>query len=198
MATAKISKLEAVNMLLDSIGEEPVNSLESGLADADKAARKIDEISREIQSRGYDCNTSYELVLTRNQDGNVPLPNDTLKVDTSGIDEDLHVGTRGGFLYDLGKNTLVFTKDVTVDVVHLLPFEDLPFELQNFIVCRAGRVFQEGIMGSTSLDGFTKRRETEAQAAWEGAVADTEDSNVLRDSPSAWVISARRNRIAGT
>lgn len=197
MTTAKITKLEAVNRLLDAIGEDSVNSLESGLADAEKAERKIDEVSKELQAKGWDCNTSYGLVLSLNSEGKIALPDNTLKVDTAGYDERLHVGTRGGFLFDLDNNTLVFTKAIEVDLVQFLEFEDLPYELQNYIVCRAGRIFQEGAMGSTSLDGFTSRREKEAEANWTAAASDTEDANVIDQSPSVRVIAFRRNRIFG-
>lgn len=197
MATAKITKLEAVNMLLDAIGEDRVSSLQSGLADAEKAEAKIDEISRELQSRGYWCNTVYGLTLSPDSNGNIILPSNALKVDTSEENEFERIATRGNKLYDLENNTLVFDHDIKVDIVQVLDFDDLPFELQNFIVCRAGRVFQEGAMGSASLDGFTKRREMEAQTSWEASVADVEDSNVIRDSASVRVIALRRNRIFG-
>lgn len=197
MATAKITKLEAVNRLLDAIGEDAVNSLASGLADAEKAERKIEEVSKEIQAKGWDCNTSFGLVLSTDSNGKIVLPDNTLKVDTAGTDERLHVGTRGQYLFDLDNNTLVFDGSVEVDLVQFLDFEDLPYELQNFIVCRAGRIFQEGAMGSTSLDGFTSRREKEAEADWNAAASDTEDANVIDQSSSVRVIAYRRSRIFG-
>jgi hypothetical protein len=197
MATAKITKLEAVNRLLDAIGEDAVNSLESGLADAEQAERKIIEVSKELQAKGWDCNTSFGLMLQTDDQGRIPLPDNTLKVDTTEDDERMHVGTRGGFLFDLDKNTLVFPRAICVDLVQFLEFEDLPYELQNYIVCRAGRIFQENAMGSTSLDGFTARREKEAEANWTAAASDTEDANIIDQSSSVRVITFRRNRIRG-
>ena len=39
-----LSKLEAVNIILDGIGETPVSSLDSGLPDAEAAETKLNEI----------------------------------------------------------------------------------------------------------------------------------------------------------
>ena len=47
MALSTTTKLEAVNTLLGSIGESPVNSLNSGLVDAKTAENIIDAVSRE-------------------------------------------------------------------------------------------------------------------------------------------------------
>ena len=195
--TGKLTKLDAVNSMLDAIGEDAVNSLSSGLADAELAERKLDEISRMIQSRGWDCNTSYELLLTRDGDNKIVLPQNYLKVDTAGVDEHRRIATRGQYLYDLELNTLTFTKDIYVDLVQFLEFVDLPFELQNYILASAGRLFQENAIGSVALDGFTSRREAQAKADWEGSSSDTEDANIIRQSSSVAVIAYRRNRIAG-
>ena len=48
-----LTKLEAVNMVLDAIGESPVSSLTSGLPDAEAAEAKLDEVRVEILSRGW-------------------------------------------------------------------------------------------------------------------------------------------------
>ena len=51
-----LTKLEAVNIVLDAIGESPVSSLTSGLPDAEAAEAKLDEVRTEILSRGWHQN----------------------------------------------------------------------------------------------------------------------------------------------
>ena len=51
MALTATTKLEAVNTLLSSIGEAPVNSLTSGLVDAELAETILDSTSRKYSHR---------------------------------------------------------------------------------------------------------------------------------------------------
>ena len=46
-----LTKLEAVNIVLDSIGETPVSSLTSGLPDAESAEAKLDEVTTEVLAK---------------------------------------------------------------------------------------------------------------------------------------------------
>jgi hypothetical protein len=39
-----LTKLQAVNIILDSIGETPISSLTSGLPDGESAEAKLDEV----------------------------------------------------------------------------------------------------------------------------------------------------------
>jgi hypothetical protein len=181
--------------MLDAIGEEPVSSLDSGLSDADLALRKLEEVSRDIQAKGWNCNTEEEIALTPNSDGFILLPPATLKIDASGKDVARNVTKRGNRLYDLVKHSFNFDAAVTVDLVVGLEFEELPYALRNYILCRAGRILQEGAIGSLTLDQFTKRREEEAWAAWLEADSDENDTNVLYASRSVASIAYRNNRL---
>ena len=51
MANATTTELEAVNIMLSSIGEAPVNSLSSGLVDAELAQTTLHNVSREVQAQ---------------------------------------------------------------------------------------------------------------------------------------------------
>ena len=59
MANATTTELEAVNIMLSSIGEAPVNSLSSGLVDAELAQTTLHNVSREVQAAGWSFNTEY-------------------------------------------------------------------------------------------------------------------------------------------
>ena len=50
MALVPTTKLEAINELLEAIGEAPVNSVtNTGLVEADQASKRIDKVSRQVQ-----------------------------------------------------------------------------------------------------------------------------------------------------
>jgi hypothetical protein len=181
-----LTKLEAVNIVLDAIGESPVSSLTSGLPDAEAAEAKVDEVRVEVLSRGWHQNMEKSVKLKRDANNNILLSNTYLRVDTTGADKDLNVTQRvtGGkrLLFDVVKRTFLFERDVEADVIVDIPFDELTIELQNYIAARAARKFQESALGSASLDAFTVRAEAEAWAGLQDAEAENEDNNILRES----------------
>ena len=58
------TELQAVNTMLSTIGEAPVNSI-TGTTTVDVSVAKniLDETSMSIQSQGWNFNTNYELSL---------------------------------------------------------------------------------------------------------------------------------------
>ena len=53
MSLSATTKLEAVNIMLSTIGENPVNSLTSGLVDAELAETILGSVSKAVQSEGW-------------------------------------------------------------------------------------------------------------------------------------------------
>lgn len=192
-----LTKLDAVNEMLEAIMEDPVESLSSGQIDAEKAERWLGRVSRDVQSVGWKCNTYENLLLTRNVNNEIVLPTNTIRVTPTGTDEGLNVVKKGSRLYDLDNNTFTFDVDIYVDLVLEEDFEDLPYDLQYVILCKAGRLFQEGAIASVSLDGFTKDKENEAWAKWLDAAFDSDQTNILTASPSVAAVVGRNNRLRG-
>ena len=142
------TKLEAVNELLDAIGEDPVSSLSSGLDDAEAAERILDRISKRVQKTGWHCNTDEELTLVRDLDGNISVPQNTLKIDTVGLSRCINVVMKGDRLYDVKNKTFTFDQSLICRVVYELDFEELTSALQDYITAIAAREFQASVMGS--------------------------------------------------
>ena len=182
-----LTKLEAVNMVLDAIGESPVSSLTSGLPDAEAAEAKLDEVRVEILSRGWHQNIEKDVTLKRDANNEILLSNIYLRVDSTGGDKEVNVVQRYSNgkrkLFDVNKRSYTFTKDLVVDLIIDIPFEELTVELQNYIASRAARKFQESALGSSSLDSFTVRAEAESWAGLQDAEAENEDNNIIRSSP---------------
>jgi hypothetical protein len=195
---ANITKLEAVNAMLDAIGEDPVNQLGSGLSDAELALRKLNEISRDIQAVGWEFNTEFSTTLTPDINGYITLATNVLKFDSVDADATRRIVQRGSRLYDLDNKTFIFSSSIKADVVYEYDFEELPYTLRAYVLARAGRIFQESAMGSVALDEFTKRREDEAWARWQEEAFDNDDTNILRASSTSYHIARRNNALWGT
>lgn len=196
-----LTKLEAVNIVLDSIGETPVSSLTSGLPDAEAAEAKLDEVTTEVLAKGWHQNTNYNVKLTRNYLNKIVIPNTYIKVDTVGENKELNVTVRTEqnvrYLFDLKKQTFIFDTDPYCNVVIKLDFPDLTPTMQLYIARKAARTFQESAMGSAALDSFTVRSEAESYAALLDAEAEVEDNNILKDSPHVLQATRRYNVLFG-
>jgi hypothetical protein len=181
MAVSLTSKLDAINSMLIGVGEAPVNTLNSGLQEAEIAAITLTTISREVQSSGWMFNTDLKITLVRNSDNNIVVPLNTLRVDTLGVKRryDTDVVLRSGKLYDRTKNTFVFTADIEVDIVLLFDFEELPEIARRYISLRAGRKFQENTIGSSEMTQLQYKDEQSALFALRDADAQAADFNIF-------------------
>lgn len=197
-----MDKLQAVNRCLKAIGESPVSSLSSGVPDAEDAATVVDEITEEVLSAGWHENTSFGVKLQPDLEGNIRVPDDYLKIDTTGVSHHINVTIREDPNDDLRKvylindQTFVIDQDLWVDIVHLFDFDSLSFNLQNYVAAKSARVYQEQALSSVSLDQLIVRREAEAWAKLLDAEAEAEDNNVLTDSPYMREVTGRNNYLA--
>lgn len=186
------SELEAVNIMLDCIGEAPVSSLAtSGLEDVAKARATLDEVSREVQQSGWHFNSEEDYPLIRDGSGNITVPTNTLQIKETYRSSDIDIALRGQRVYDRKGHTYVFTKDLTVDIVFLLDWEELPQPARNYIAIRAARRFQTRSFGSESKHKFSQEDE---QAAWvnlQDTEGETAGHNILTGSYSVYQIIER-------
>ena len=187
------TELEAVNVMLSALGEAPVSSLDDpSLVDAALARSILAETSVEIQTRGLHCNTEIDYPLAPTVDGEIKLPANCAKVDTTGQSRDVDVVQRGGRLYDRGERSFTSFKDTLyVDMVLLLSFEDVPQHVKRYITVKATRRFQARLVGSDTLAAFTAQDEQEAQIEFERTEAINEDNNLLTGSYDTYKIIAR-------
>ena len=78
----RTTELEAVNTILSTIGEAPLNSLTGTLpVDGTTAKNVLDEICREVQSMGWHWNSHYKVDLSRDTDNKIPIGTDVLRVE---------------------------------------------------------------------------------------------------------------------
>lgn len=175
----RMSELDAVNMMLMTIGEYKVNDLTNlaGRSDAAIAKDILNNTSRAVQSKGWTFNMDFDVVKTPRTDGIIPLGNSVLRIDTTNKvrSGDSDIVERANKLYDREKNTHIFTENVTVNEVILLKFDELPEAARRFIAVRSARIFHDRVVGSGELHRFFQEDEAQAWSElleYEGNVGD--------------------------
>ena len=186
MALSMTTELDAVNIMLGTIGESPINSLDAatGVVDAVTARSILAEVSVQVQEEGWHFNTDYEFDLTPDTNGYIYVPSNAIEVDTSPYSRDYDVAIRGNKLYDRGNKTYVFSKPLKADLTILLEFNELPQAARHYITIRAARVFQQRVVGSNVLGSFTQGDEYNALRAMRRYEARTADYNILTSNYS--------------
>lgn len=187
-----LTELEAVNLMLATIGSSPVSSLSSGNdLHVSMAQQFLHNQSREVQSKGYHFNTEYEYPLPRNISNEIPsLPNAIRLEVTDDFYDDVDVVVRGSRLYDLKNHTYTFTQNLKVDVVMFLPWEDTPQPFRQFVAIAAARKFQRRVQGDEYIDKYTESEERMAMNNFEDYDSDTGDYS-LKDSDEIQLMLAR-------
>jgi hypothetical protein len=189
MSLSLTSRLEAVNSMLMSIGEAPINQLDGLTLDASIAEATLDEVSRSVQSIGWHFNTEKEFPLTRTVDNKIPLTSDIVRVDLLTYEYiDIDAVQRNGFLYDRKNHTFTFDKDLKAEVVRLLDWDDLPQPARTYIIIKATRMFQTRVVGSDTLAGQLAADELSSLVVLKEFDADTGDHTIFDNYSVAEVL----------
>lgn len=183
MSLSMTTELDAINIMLGTIGEAPINSLEAatGVVDAVTARSILNEVSVQVQEEGWHFNTEYEFVLTPElSTKEIFIAPNVIEADASKYDRnDIDVAIRGNRLYDRKNKTFQFQQEIKADLTVLLEFNELPQAARHYITIRAARVFQQRVVGSDTLGSFTEADEARALRAMRRYEARTADYNIL-------------------
>ena len=182
--TTTTTHLEAINTMLSTIGEAPVNSLTGSLpTDASMAKNILDEVNREVQSGGWKFNTSYKATLSRDTNNKIPVANDVMHIELNPLLESKSSNDpviRGSFLYNLAKETFIFDKDFeNVQIVHLLDFEQIPEQARRYITIRASRIFHDRTLGANALHRFSRQDELVSLSILKQSEASVADHSIF-------------------
>ena len=195
----RTTEVEAVNTILSTISEAPLNTLSGSLpVDGTIAKNVLSEVAREVQSEGFHFNTHYKVTLSRDTDNKIPLATNVVRVELDPNREsksNYDIVQRDGFLYNLAKNTEVFDKNFeNVKVIYLLPFAEIPEQAKRYITIRASRIFHDRTLGANTLHKFTLEDEEKALTILRQAETQTGDYTVFDTPEQAYTIS-RNNRV---
>jgi hypothetical protein len=183
---ARTSFLEAVNRVLQMMGEAPINSLNGQYGLALQAQDTLNDVSRRLQSEGWSFNTDREKLLQRDASTNQIAvgPNISRVVIDVYRYPSLDIVQRGGKLYDRFNNTYVFDQDLYADMTIILEWEELPEHARQYITIKSGRQLQEAILGSVDLTKINLTAEMEAKALFLDEETVVNDHSMLRGNPN--------------
>ena len=173
-----VTELDAVNEIIGSIGESPVNSIENPTnVDVINAIRLLGLANRSFQSRGwsFNINTSYKLnpdVFTKK----IRWADNFLFL--TGTNGTRYV-KRGLYLFDFTNQTDTFNTSIEVEVILMVPFEDMPEVARQYITSKAAREFQVRYLGDQALTEELARYEAEAWMLLQEYELDLNDFNML-------------------
>lgn len=197
-----MTTLEAVNRMLASIGQAPVNTLiVPGVGDAAQALQHLTETTRDVEELGWSWNSDEAYELTPDTtDGAIVLPSGVLDIDASDKSTNVVVRkhpTRGvPVLYDKDNHTFDFRDTVPdtleVDIVWGFPFDELPAPARSYIATAAARRFQAQKVSSTILDRFNAEDQESAWLKLQRYEARASDTNIFRRSPALRRWTGRR------
>jgi hypothetical protein len=189
----RTSELEAVNTILSTIGESPLNTLSGSLpVDGTIAKNVLSEVSREVQSQGWHFNTHYKVSLSRDTDNKIPLATNIVRVEIdprqySKVSYD--IVQRNNFLYNLAKNEDTFDtnfKDATA--VYLLPFDEIPEQAKRYITIRSARIFHDRTLGANTIHKFSQEDEAKSLSILKQAESHTGDFSIFDTPEQAYTI----------
>jgi len=182
--------IDAVNLMLDTIGEPPVSSLEDVTdEDVSMAVRMLGVVSRSFQTRGWEFNSETNYPMTPNGNGEIVLATNVARLDATNPATDVTV--RGNRLYDKTNRKYTFTQELKVDVVWLLPYEEIPQAARDYIAIVAARRFQRRIQGDAAVEQFTAQEELDALTVLIDAEVEAADTNIFNEHAAFRVVNRR-------
>lgn len=188
---ASMTELEAVNVLLTTIGEAPVNTLDGNqVTDVSVAKQVLNEVSREVQAQGWHFNTEEGVELTPDQFNNIIVPADVARIEA----QDYNTVIREERLFNLDDRTLTFASKIKVDIVYYQDFFLLPQPAKKYITTRAARIYSDRMLNSEIIHKMTSRDEQKALIDLKEFEGDTGNYNMMDSYAVARIMNRGFNR----
>ena len=167
------TELDAVNSILMSVGETPVNTLTVQSPEVAIAQKTLRQVCREIQAEGWSYNTENEYPIDTDTNNQVIVPNNVLQMDLNifqhGKDYDVVRRSDNGVMkvYDKKGHTFTFENcsKLYFDIVWMLDFEDLPQAFKDYVTIRASRVASNRMVNSQPSAKLLEADEALARAS---------------------------------
>mgnify|MGYP001227654666 FL=1 len=186
------TELDAVNAILMSVGESPVNTLTVQSPDVAIAQATLRQVCREIQTQGWVYNTENDYPIDLDANNHCVIPNNILQLDLNhfrhGNDFDVVRRSDNGIMkvYDKIGHSFEF-KNVTggklyFDVIWMLDFEDLPQAFKDYITTRASRIASNRMVNNPQAAKLLESDEALARAAALEYDTSQADYNIFTDT----------------
>ena len=183
------TELDAVNSILMSVGETPVNTLTVQSPEVAIAQKTLRQVCREIQAEGWSYNTENEYPIDTDSNNQVVVPNNVLQIDLNiyqhGKDYDVVRRSDNGVMkiYDKKNHTFTFENMAKLyfDIVWMIDFEDLPQIFKDYITARATRIASNRMVNNPQSAKLLEADEAFARAAALEYDSKQADHNIFSD-----------------
>ena len=161
------SMLSAVNSVLGSIGQAPVQRLEYTNPEISFIQNIIDEVNADVQNEGWVFNREQNYPLIPNSNNEIIIPQNILRLDVSDgqVYRTTDVVRRDGRLYDKINHSYTFTQPLKCDVVWNYLFKDLPTVFKRYIQYRASVRAATQLVANKELAAILASQEAYSRAA---------------------------------
>lgn len=196
--------LDVVNSCLATMGEAPLNTLLEPHEFKGSAQQQLANSSLTIQSRGWWCNTEELTLSPSPTTGQITLPGDCIgwKSGVRLANGAFSASTpwivqRGQRLYDVRERSFVISGEVQGHIIRLVPFEDLPPVMADYIASEAVERFQSNFDADNS-----KQQRLQTNALHARISANSEQirqirANLIDNSSSLQRIKSRMRHLKG-
>jgi len=168
------TELDAVNSILMSVGESPVNTLDVQSPEVTIAQKTLQQVCREILSEGWKFNTETQYPIILDINNQCVIPNNVLQIDLNRYRHpdafDTIRKTDNGIqkLYDLHDHTFEFTNTsggkIYVDIIWMIDYNDIPQVFQDYITVRASRIASNRMVNNPQSAELIAQDEAQARA----------------------------------
>lgn len=168
------TELDAVNSILMSVGESPVNTLSVQSPEVAIAQKTLQQVCREILAEGWKFNTETQYPITLDSNKHCIVPDNVLQIDLNRYRHPdafdtvrkEHNGIKK--LYDLHDHTFEFTNannnKIYVDIIWMINFNDIPQVFQDYITVRASRIASNRMVNNAEAAQLISADEAQARA----------------------------------
>jgi hypothetical protein len=193
------TKLQAVNTMLSVIGESSTNTLTGTVPfEVSLAEDILDEVIKELCQDSYVFNTELDITVIPDVSNHLIAQSHWVRVQAADSETDEYVlreitpGSGSYLLYSMTDKTNEFTSSVSVNIVYLLEFANLPEAAKRYCTIRAARVYADRLVGSKDIRAFSQVDELEARAKLLNYEVGVDKLNALRDNSHARNLINRR------
>ena len=161
------TELSAVNSILGSIGQAPIQQLEFDNPEVSFIYNLLTECDVDVQNEGWVFNREQNYTLLPDSNGYIQIPENVLRLDVSDgqVWRTTDVVKRNGRLYDKLTHSDVFEGSIKLDFVWRFKFTDLPSVFKRYITLKAAGRAAAQLVGNRELAGLLSSQEAFARAA---------------------------------
>jgi hypothetical protein len=153
------TELEAVNLMLQAIGESRVTTLDTAThEDAGDALRLLRHWNMTVQEQGWRFNYRKDVKLTRGADLDIDVPENILRVEPSYLSPEANFSMIEGKLFNLDTNSFEWADGIYVNYVLLYDFEVIPQAARSYILQEAGLEFIGNEVPASNRGSFSAQR----------------------------------------